>query len=1099
MEGSSIRVESIFKGRRELMVRDLKQTHEALKEAEAKYRTIFENSKDMVFITTIDGKFIEINQAGVEMLGYSDKNELMKMNVSDTYLHPKISQIFQKEISQEGFIKDFEARLKRKDRTTIDCLITANLRKDEKGHAMGYEGIIKNISDRKSMEEELFQRTKELQTLYDLSILINQTLDLDKVLLMALDRASGLTGFEMGAIYMLNEVEETLELKLNKGYSPVFAENVKIIGLGQGVAGTTVKLKRPIVRSIDEYPFPRFLPFLREEGIQSMVGIPLLAKGKAIGAITLMSRSLRTLSQREINLLESIGNQIGLALENAKLFSNVTKAKSEWETTFDAVTDLITIKDKDYRILRANRAAFKRFGLKPEELIGKRCFEALHHRNEPCERCHLSKTLITKKPAFGERESKYLKGVIQYSIFPIYDEAGEIISVVDLEREITEQKRMEMEKEVVNNINKILASSLDVRQVMQAVHYELKEVLSAERMTITLLLEKGEWYRFFSLKEDFEAKEMIGPMTYPIEGTPLKKVVETGLPVIIKDSAELDSAFYRRLFKEGIRSSLIFPLEYKGKIIGTINFSSKESNHFSEDQFNFLYQISTGLAISIENSLLLDNMKESEEKYRTVVEGAMDGVLIVGEDYRFKYVNERLADILGYPREALIGMDFRIYLDEESKKLVADRYVRRQRGEEVPPRYEFNVLRKDGEIRNVEISSIIVKDSEGKVNTIAFIKDITEKKKMAEQMIQTEKLRALGEMASGVAHDFNNALAAILGNTQLLLYTAKDEELKESLKIIEKVARDSAQSVRRLQDFTRKRVNSELFKLNVNTIIQDAMEITKPKWKDDVQSKGIHIEIATDLDKVPSVLGNASEMREVIANMIFNAIEAMPEGGKIEIRTFQKNSNVYIQISDIGIGMTEEVRKKVFEPFFTTKPFSNTGLGLSMSYGIIKRLGGEIEVESKVGKGTTFTIILPIGLEGKEEKNTPSLIRKGMEARVLVIDDEETVRSVLSRILSQVNYRVTTAENGEEGIRLFKEGDFDMVLTDLGMPGMSGWEVCKAIKEMSPHTPVGMITGWGVEVDQAKVEENGIDFIIPKPFQFDQISKIVDEIITSKS
>ncbi len=1081
------------------MVRDPKQSHKTLKEVEAKYRRVFENSKDMVFITTVEGRFIEVNQAGVEMLGYSDKNELMKMNVSDTYLHPKIRKIFLKEISKEGFIKDFEARLKRKDGTTMDCLITATLRKDEEGHAMGYEGIIKNISDRKSMEEELFQRAEELQTLYDLSILINQTLDLDKVLPIALDRASSLTGFEMGAIYMLDEVEETLELKLNKGYSPVFAENVKIIGLGQGVAGTTVKLKRPIFHSIDEYTFPRFLPFLKEEGIQSMVGIPLLAKGEAIGAITLVSRSIHTLSQREINLLESIGNQIGLALENAKLFSNVTKAKSEWETTFDAVTDLITIRDKDYRILRANRAAFKRFGLKPEEMLGKRCFEALHHRDKPCERCHLSKTLITKKPAFGERESEYLKGVIQYHTFPIYDEAGEIIAVVDLSREITEQKRTEMEKEVVNNINKIMASSLDVRLVMQVVYSELKKVLNAERMTITLLLEKGEWYRFFSLKEDYEAKEMIGPVTYPIEGTPIKQVVETRLPVIITDSAKIDSWFYQRLLKEGIRSSLVFPLEYKGRIIGTINLSSREPHHFSEDQFSFLNQISAGLAISIENSLLLDEIKQSEEKYRIVVENAHDGIGVLGNDYKFKYVNERLAEITGYSQGELIGVDFRNLLDEENKKWVSDLYLRRQRGEEVPSRYEFSLLRKDREKRDIEICSTIVKDSKGNVNTISFVIDVTERKKMAEQLTQNEKLRALGEMASGVAHDFNNALAAILGNTQLLLYTAKDEELKESLNVIEKVARDSAQTVRQLQDFTRRRVHQEIFKFDINSIVQDAIEITKPKWKDDVQSKGIHIEIATVLDEVPPVLGNPSEMKEVIANMIFNAIEAMPEGGKIEIRTFQKNSNVHIRISDIGIGMTEEVRKKVFEPFFTTKPFSNTGLGLSMSYGIIKRLRGEIEVESKVGKGTTLTIILPIGLEGKEEKSTPSLIRKGRGARVLVIDDEETVRNVLSRILSEVNYRVTTAENGEEGIRLFKEGEFDLVLTDLGMPGISGWEVSKAIKKMSPQTPVGMITGWGVEVDQAKIEENGIDFIIPKPFQFDQILKVLGETITSKS
>jgi CheY-like chemotaxis protein len=173
-----------------------------------------------------------------------------------------------------------------------------------------------------------------------------------------------------------------------------------------------------------------------------------------------------------------------------------------------------------------------------------------------------------------------------------------------------------------------------------------------------------------------------------------------------------------------------------------------------------------------------------------------------------------------------------------------------------------------------------------------------------------------------------------------------------------------------------------------------------------------------------------------------------------------------------------------------------------MSYGIVKKFGGEIDVVSEVGYGTTFTIILPAGsegLEGKERVDVPPIIKNGGEARILVIDDEETVRDVLSQILSQINYRVTTAKNGEEGFRLFKEGEFDMVLTDLGMPGMSGWEVCKAIKKMNPRTPVGMITGWGVMVDQVKMDESGIDFLIPKPFQFNQISRVVGEAVASKS
>jgi CheY-like chemotaxis protein len=277
------------------------------------------------------------------------------------------------------------------------------------------------------------------------------------------------------------------------------------------------------------------------------------------------------------------------------------------------------------------------------------------------------------------------------------------------------------------------------------------------------------------------------------------------------------------------------------------------------------------------------------------------------------------------------------------------------------------------------------------------------------------------------------------------------------------------------------------------------MEITKPKWKDEAQGRGIHIEMVSNFEEVPPVGGNASELREVISNIIFNAIEAMPKGGKIVIRTFRRKEEVFIRISDTGTGMTEEVMRKVFEPFFTTKPFSNTGLGLSMSYGIIKRFGGEIDVESSIGKGTTFTISLPIGVRGEEEAIPPSLITKeGSKAKILVIDDEESVRSVLSRVLSQVNHQVTVAENGEEGIRLFKEKEFDIVLTDLGMPGMSGWEVCRAIKKMSPRTPVGMITGWGMEVGQDKMKEYELDFLISKPFNLSQILSVLDETVQSK-
>ncbi len=1245
------------------MIQDLKQSREALKETEERYRRVFENSKDMVFITSVDGKFIDVNQAGVEILGYESKERLLEMKSTHTYFDEKERPRFQGEIDQKGFVKDFEVRLKREDGTPVDALITASVRKDKEGRIIGYEGIIKDISIRKRMEEGLVQRTKELETLYDLSVLINQTLDLDRVLQDALDRASNLTGFEMGGIYLFNEANQILELKHSKGHSSAFVENVKVLKPGEGISGESFQLKKPIFPSIDEYISSPTFPYLKEEGIKALVGIPLLGKGKAVGAMTLSSRTIRQLGQKEINLLESIGNQIGLAIENAQLFSNVAKAKSEWETTFDAVTDLITIRYKDYRIIRANKAAFERYKLKAAQIIGKKCFEVLHQSGQPCEGCYVSKTLETQKPTSGERESRYLNGIFQYHTFPIYNEAREVVAVIDLAREITEEKRIEMEKEVVNNVNKILASSLDVRQVIEAVHSELKGVLNSDRMTIVLFDETGG-FRYFALEKDREAGDLVAQAVYPKKGTPFEEMAETGSPFFVPDTTRREFWIDQRVAKEGILSVLIFPLEYKGKIIGAMNFGSRECNHFSDHHVTFLRSVAPGVAISIQNALLfeetrkrldeltilyeimkisasspnldkmlksimsslnnffkfealgillvdestkkliphstsydqvsikeigalglcvgkgitgwvaekgepllvndvrkddryvcrlqnirsemcvplkvgqkvigvvdvrsralnafseddlrllsivggqlatiIDNLhlyeeiKQSEEKYRTVVEGVREGVAVLGPDFKFKYVNNRLSEIFDYTKEELTGMDFRNVLTEESQQSVVDRYLRWVRKEEDTPHLEVAILRKDKEIRSVEMSNKGMKDFQGNLSFVALIRDITEKKKMEQRLLEAEKLRALAEMASGVAHDFNNALAAILGNTQLLLYTVQDEKLKETLKTIEKVTKDSAQTVRRLQDFTRKKVHEELYNVDMNAVVKDSIEITKPKWKDEAQSRGIRIEVVSNLGEIASVSGSASELREMLTNMIFNAIEAMPRGGKIEIRTFEKKRKVYVAISDTGIGIGEDVKKKIFEPFFTTKPFTNTGLGLSMSYGIVKRFGGEIEVESKVECGTTFTIILPIGREGKEETVLPTTIKKGREARILVIDDEEFVRSVLSRTLGQASHQVTLAEDGEKGIRLFKEGKFDMVLTDLGMPGMPGWEVCRVIKTISPRTPIGMITGWGDKIAQSKLKEYGLDFYISKPFDLQQILNAVTQVLESK-
>jgi signal transduction histidine kinase/ActR/RegA family two-component response regulator len=372
-----------------------------------------------------------------------------------------------------------------------------------------------------------------------------------------------------------------------------------------------------------------------------------------------------------------------------------------------------------------------------------------------------------------------------------------------------------------------------------------------------------------------------------------------------------------------------------------------------------------------------------------------------------------------------------------------------------------------------------------------------------DQIVQAEKLRAMGEMASGVAHDFNNVLAVVLGNIQLLLYQLdrlNPEEIREGLRVIERSSKDGAETVRRIQEFTGVRRDREFISLSLNEIVTEVVTITQPRWKDQTQKKGIQVELTTQLGDIPLLMGNASELREVLTNIIFNAVDAMPQGGRLTIVTQpQAEDWVEVRIADTGIGMTEEVKKRIFDPFFTTKGVTNSGLGMSVSYGIIKRHGGEILIESEPGKGTAFIIHLPTGY-GEEEvvvKEVPP-IKESRQARILVIDDDDSVRDILSRILKTKGHQVVVASNGEEGIERFRSEPFDLVFTDLGMPKLSGWEVGKTIKGINQKVPIAMITGWGVELDKEKLKESGIDLIVSKPFNFDQVIHLVSEAMELK-
>jgi len=371
-----------------------------------------------------------------------------------------------------------------------------------------------------------------------------------------------------------------------------------------------------------------------------------------------------------------------------------------------------------------------------------------------------------------------------------------------------------------------------------------------------------------------------------------------------------------------------------------------------------------------------------------------------------------------------------------------------------------------------------------------------ERQRTENAFVQAERLRALGAMASGVAHDFNNVLAVILGRVELALEDVQDAKLKRDLQIIQKTALDASSTVRRLQEFSRVRVGHALEPVDIEQLIHHALQMVESRKIQLKETGADNIDIVTNLSSVGSVLGDAAELKQALVNIIFNSIDAMPEGGNITVTSEQENGFAVVSISDTGSGIPDEIKGRIFDPFFTTKGSKGLGLGLSVTYGIVNRHGGKIDFESAVGEGATFVIKLPVAGEVEPKAPAKPKAHAATDASILLIDDDTQVSEVLELMLKKMGHRVTVFNKGREAVNAFKDGQYDIVITDLGMPDLTGRDVAKAIKKVNAATPVLLITGWGVQLELDEMPE--IDGIIAKPFSKDALSDKIADLLVAK-
>jgi signal transduction histidine kinase len=388
-------------------------------------------------------------------------------------------------------------------------------------------------------------------------------------------------------------------------------------------------------------------------------------------------------------------------------------------------------------------------------------------------------------------------------------------------------------------------------------------------------------------------------------------------------------------------------------------------------------------------------------------------------------------------------------------------------------------------------------------------------------VVQQERLRALGQMASGVAHDVNNALSPVVAYSELLLATQTNlpETARQYLQIIRRSGEDISQIVARMREFYRRRTDTEeLTEVDINQIVGEVIELTRPRWRDLSQRQAVSIQIQRELEpQLPFLLSDPSDLREALINLIFNAVDALPQGGTITLVSRSVSNpaqggnpppdrQLQIEVRDNGIGMDDKTRQHCLEPFFSTKAKrGGTGLGLAMVYGMMRRHDGNIEIDSAPGQGTCVRLTFPLRVTTSQTTPSTSVLRVGANRslRILCIDDELQIQELLKHCLTTLDHQVTTASGGKQGVEMFRAAmlekqPYEMVITDLGMPDIDGHQVARTIKAASPATPIIMMTGWGTMMKEEGETASEVDAVVGKPPRIQELNNLLLQLAAQR-
>ena len=510
--------------------------------------------------------------------------------------------------------------------------------------------------------------------------------------------------------------------------------------------------------------------------------------------------------------------------------------------------------------------------------------------------------------------------------------------------------------------------------------------------------------------------------------------------------------------------------------------------------------VRANIEIALYRKDLERKQKQAEERIRRLflaIEHNPHIIVIMDIDGNFEFINNKFSQTTYYTSNEIIGKGISLLQsDKETSEVFKEMRDEIASGEEW--RGVLCLRKKDGALCLKYTIAQPVKNISGDIIfSVLILQKVAEREKRRDELLQLEKMNSVRTIVAGIAHEFNNILAVVHGNAEVLEDGFENEkELKKGLHNIKKASDEGAGIVRDMITIAQsdKDTSEHLF-FDLKQLIIQAIEAVMPGWKNIAHFSEMKYKIDRNgMKRIPGVFCNPTELREVFVNIINNALDAMPDGGRISFSTWSNEDTVFVEISDTGMGMSEEVKNRIFDPFFTTSRPERTGLGMGVAYSIITRHGGKIGVESEEGKGTTLTLSLPINNETKQQilssRSAPDKVAKGLS--ILVVDDEEEICNILNKFFSRVGHIVKTVGNGAEAIELAKKEDFDIVICDLTMPGVTGHDVIKALNELDKVPKIGVSTGSIEDYSSAEVNALKADFIINKPFRLLELANKIN-------